>query len=510
MGVREIGKRPTVYFEISKLPELVDKALQVLVQSDSGIYARGTGLFRVVRVNDNLSDETCHIPASLVLVAVEKVWLAEILSKHIHWQKWSSTKDEYVDVGCPRIVAETIIARRGDWPFYQLKAIINTPTLRSDGTIIESTGFDRQSGFLFDSNISFPDVPKMPSKYDAEVALNQLASPLREFPFESDIDRSTALAMLLTAVVRPSLPTAPMFGATAPTPGTRKSKLIDLASILSQGKVASVMSTGRDETELEKRIGAALLVGDTFVSLDNIEHPLQSKLLCQVLTQETCKVRKLGESSMFDIPTLVTFCATGNNLRFQGDLTRRVCMIHLDALVERPEERRFEFDPILEFCNNRSKLVVATLTILRAFIISGEKPAVPTMGSFEKWSDLIRSSLIWLNQPDPLSNSRKIRNEDPDYENFAVIISTLPAGNWTVASLAQALEIDNNNLAENRRYPELREALIDFFDNQGKLHTAKFGKYLSKNRGRIVDGKRIVKLKKDSLANVNRWAVETT
>jgi hypothetical protein len=76
---------------------------------------------------------------------------------------------------------------------------------------------------------------------------------------------------------------APLHAFTSPTAGTGKSLLVDVAAMLAINHPMSVISQGRTEEELEKRLGAALLAGDIAIALDNCEHPLQSTFLCQAL-----------------------------------------------------------------------------------------------------------------------------------------------------------------------------------------------------------------------------------
>lgn len=71
--------------------------------------------------------------------------------------------------------------------------------------------------------------------------------------------------------------------------------------------------------------------------LDNIERPLKGELLCQVATQTEIRLRPLSTSCMVTVSTSAFICCTGNNLSVVGDLKRRVCLIRLDAGVERPE-----------------------------------------------------------------------------------------------------------------------------------------------------------------------------
>jgi hypothetical protein len=195
--------------------------------------------------------------------------------------------------------------------------------------------------------------------------------------------------------------TAPLTAFTAPAAGTGKSLLIDLMSVLATGRLMPVLSQGKNEEEFEKRLGASLLAGDACISIDNCEAPLSGALLCQALTQGELNIRLLGYSR--NIPTAMNAAifATGNNLVVAGDLTRRCLLGSLDAKVERPELREFQVDVIAEAHAKRGELVMAALTILRAWHVArtgGERVTVDPFGSFADWSRRVREPLIWLGQ----------------------------------------------------------------------------------------------------------------
>ena len=93
---------------------------------------------------------------------------------------------------------------------------------------------------------------------------------------------------------------------------------------------------------------------------------------------------------------------TGNNLILQGDLPRRSVRCEIDAKVERPELRVFPGPNIqTDFRHRRGELVVALLTILRAYQISGEAIDQAGAGQFQMWSRWVRDALIWLGEADP-------------------------------------------------------------------------------------------------------------
>ncbi|MFD2135068.1 hypothetical protein ACFSLT_07185 [Novosphingobium resinovorum] len=160
----------------------------------------------------------------------------------------------------PRPVAATILSRDGEWQFPRL-GVITTPTLRPDGTILSTPGYDAQTQLLLMDPPRLPAIPEQPTRADALKALAFLNALLDEFPFVDEASRSVALSGLITPVVRGAMQVAPMHVTSAPVAGSGKSYIIDLAAAISIGQRAPVMAAGRDEAETEKRLVSALLGG---------------------------------------------------------------------------------------------------------------------------------------------------------------------------------------------------------------------------------------------------------
>ena len=78
-----------------------------------------------------------------------------------------------------------------------------------------------------------------------------LTRPIREFPFETPIDRSVAIAGMLTPLVRFTMPHAPMIDYNSPRSRTGKSKLSNINAMLLLGTMAPSFTMGASEEELE-------------------------------------------------------------------------------------------------------------------------------------------------------------------------------------------------------------------------------------------------------------------
>jgi putative DNA primase/helicase len=394
-----------------------------------------------------------------------------------------------VTKNCPNRIGEMLLARKGGWRAPTLLGVVHTPQFRRDGSLAMTQGYDLGTRLLFKPDgETFPTVPDSPTKNDAIAAVETLEAAIKTFPFKTDVDRSVALSLFLTAFCRRTLDHAPMHGISSPAAGTGKSLLVDLGSILTSGQDAPVISPGRNEEELEKRLGASLLRGDALISLDNCTAPLGGTLLCQALTQRRLHIRVLGASRHIEVPTSALFTATGNNLIFEGDITRRVLLCMLDAEVERPELRTFETDIKTIFRERRGELVSAGLTILRARHLARPQPTFAPLGGFEMWSRWVRDALRWLDRADPCRSMDPLREKDPSrIAHETVVLAWRDAFGIGTEVRAQQL-LERANLSQ-----ELRSALLEVAEERtrsGFISPKRLGRWLAKVEGEISNGLR--------------------
>jgi putative DNA primase/helicase len=75
---------------------------------------------------------------------------------------------------------------------------------------------------------------------------------------------------------------------------------------------------------------------------------------------------------------------------------------------------QFTYSPVDDVIADRGKYVAAALTVVRAYIVAGKPGKLPPLASFEEWSDLVRSALVWLGLPDPVETSEDARDDDPE------------------------------------------------------------------------------------------------
>jgi len=198
----------------------------------------------------------------------------------------------------------------------------------------------------------------------------------------------------------------------APTAGTGKSLFCETLGIIAMGHKPAMMSQGKTAEEQEKRLSSVLMAGDPVIVIDNCDRPIEGDFLCSMLTQEWVQPRILGKSEVMRLPTRNLVVATGNNPEVAGDVTRWTLKCRLDAQVERPDQLQYDFDPRDEAYADRAQLVVAGLTVIRAYIAAGRPKPLDKIGSFEQWN-IIREALVWLDMPDPAELREQIFDDDP-------------------------------------------------------------------------------------------------
>lgn len=493
--------RPVIRIAGGRLHQEVERAERELGKA-GGVYQRGSVLVRVARINDPSSGGIRRASNAVVIVPMDRSTMRMTLTEVINWQRLDRRSDEWVPVNCSGDHADALLAATGNWPSIEpLLGIIEAPTLRPDGSILDQPGYDPESGLYFhDGGLTFPPVPREPSRADADAALALLREPLKEIPFKSDADRSVALAFIITGLVRRSLRSAPAFAFTAPKMGAGKTLTATVGSYIATGRAPAMMSQADDAESERKRLFAILLEGTAIAVIDNVERAFASDALCSILTEPSFKDRVLGVSRTASAPTCTTWAVTGNNITVAGDLTTRMLVARIDPECERPEEREFKVNLHEEVPKRRAELAVAALTVIRAYLAAGApRQQVPTFGRFEAWQEWCRFPLLWLGCADPCETRTAIEARDPVRERLAELAEAwegvFGADEVTLADAVKEAVKDLplvRTTADDAK-ARLREALAACAGEGSGINTRKLGWFLSKAEGRIEGGRRFVK-----------------
>jgi len=496
---------------------------------DAGVYQFANALVEVAVVKrDEAKAGVTRSKGAFVLKPLSPSSLVRVFSKYLHITKddarRSGNDPKVIDM--PKGLAEAFLSQPDFDPIPEIVGICEAPMLDQNGREYSKPGYHPDIKVLLVTSKELKPTSGIDGRQRAVAGLKKLRKLLRGFKFKTQADEAAAIAAIMTALNRKSMPAAPMFQVTAPAAGTGKSKLVDVVAIIAVGRHAAVLAIGRDENEFTKRLTGVLAQGDPIIALDNITREYgREDLLLQALTQSTVLLRLLGGSGIMRAPTLTTFFATGNNLRPVSDLKRRSCLIRLDAGVERPEHRVFDFDVLKEATSQRDELIRAALDISKAYLEAGapdvtvkdkdgnEVPLKP-VGSFETWDRMVRRALVWAGMPDPLESAEALRELDPELESAAMLVEAwyrifqdcpIKASDLIEASKHQIKDDKDSWVDKNT---DLREVLDIICQDHSRFNARRLGNWLRKNRDFIVAGKRIVQAGKDSHANTILWKVE--
>ena len=484
---------------------LADEALEALAANpDSGVYVRGDFLARVVRDRGRPRPGIRRQVGSPFIEPLTHDALRDRIARLGAWRRVS--KQTASEMMPPDWMIRNLMAR-ALWPLPTLEGVIGAPTLRPDGSILRDPGFDEATGLLHLPSGEFPPIPDSPTADDVARALETLKDPLVDFPFRAESDGSAAIATILSIVARPAIdgcvPTSVIRGT---TPGIGKGLLADAIGIASTGRAPSRMALASSKEEMDKRILSVAIAGDPLVLLDNLEGRIGSTVLSAAITARSWQGRVLGLSKMGKAPLNAVWIGTGNNVLFRGDFGRRVVPIDMVSSLEHPEDRKteeFKHPRLLEYVARvRPQIVVAALTILRAYHLAG-RPAhrEPCKGSFEAWDELVRGALIWAGLADPDAGRERVRREsDMDLAalDTALIALAQEFGN-TPFTAAQAV-------GKAGEQGELHDALLGLLSDRAKLDGKSLGYAFRGVRNRVVSGKRLVS--PDEKRSGNRWGVE--
>jgi len=496
------GQKISIIYDPENLDLVIQKSEEALLQN-CDIYQRGGSLIRPEHVIiSGFDGSITQLPGvrSLSVAAI-----SELLSRVVQFWKMTINRNgeiKQIPIAPPETVAKFIHQRQDQWPFPPVSSVTTTPNIDPEGNVNERLGYDPKTTVFLLSSPEMEPIPHAPSREEAEEACTLLESLIEEFPFVDETDKSVGLSLLISSVGRGMFSVCPMHAVDAPTPGSGKSYLVDVAATLATGSPAAVITWSTQEAENEKRMDGALLDGSTLIVFDNVTGNLGGDKICQVVERPILRIRRLGGSDNFDIENRTLTLATGNNLSIKGDLSRRALIARLDAKLERPELREFRSRPTDRIKTDRGKFIRAVFIILKAHIAAGRPGKLRPLASFEAWSDCVRSAIVWLGRPDPVKSMQAVIDNDPERLHRQTILEEVYAAfGSTEMPLAQLIaRVDERRGTDfgddwrddegvsTYRFAELREALFEVAGRGHSIDKVTLGTWCRSNKDRPTGG----------------------
>lgn len=450
------------------------------------LFRRADGIARIAQ--EKLLDG-----AAVAIQQLDVDALRGVLSNSANWftLKHRSNRAYLVDDLPPVAVARDILAQP-DIALPPLNGVITCPTFSADGGLIVEAGYHDTSGLWHCRTIH--DLDPVPDAPDAPVvvaARDALLDAFGDFPFVDAASRANALALLLLPFVRPLIagPT-PLHAVDAPSPATGKDLLVKTALLPALGYEIGATTAAKDPDEWRKKITAILLRDSAAILLGNIAHRLDSEHLAAVLTDTQWRDRHLGYTRELVLPNRAIWTATGNNLSFSREITRRVVWIRLDARTETPETRSgFRYSNLIAHVRaHRTRFVHAALTLVRAWIVAGRPAGTQVMGSFEQYAAVVGGILDVAGVPGFLANAVELRRHaDHETAEWRAFVQAWWA-RWRDACVG-VRDLSDLLWDEKTKRNDLLTTIITSDNERGSV--TQLGRRLSSKRECVIAGYRI-------------------
>lgn len=472
---QQARNRPTINLVAGELDTIFSACEGIL--AEQGDHYQSGGMIVTVNV-DPLSGDPTMSP-------VNESALTRKLARSCDWQRYDEKKGCWVRCDPPQRHITLFNKAEAYERIPILKGLARQPYYReADDQLVFEPGYDPVSQRLgaFDRTKYAPPTTTRDAAMDALALLKELVA---EFHFAEEIDRAAALSAIFTAVTRPTLGLAPAFHVTAPSSGSGKSYLCETVALFAGPGAPAKTSYPKTSEEATKSMLSLLLAAPAVIEFDDMDTDwLPHGTINRMLTATSITDRILGVSKVATVGTSVLFLGSGNNVGPIRDLSRRVLTIHLNARSESPATLLYAGNPVALLKDHRERYVSAVFTIIEAWKAAGSPRAhVPSIASYGgKWSDYCRHTLVWLGLPDPASALLDQISQDPDSD---VLLQLLSEWHADVGDKAYTVR----NILADRFGTTLYDAFMDLpVVENGKINRSRLGRYLGRNRDRIVGG----------------------
>ena len=299
----------------------------------------------------------------------------------------------------------------------EIRSVSSIPIYDDNLVLIDKPGFHEGSGIYFspDESLNIPNVP-----YDGIAGLKILKNVVCDFPFVTESDRCHWIVGLLQTFVRNLIngPT-PIYLMDAPTPGSGKTLLAKMMSLVIIGKLCALHTvTADDNDEIRKKITTVLGQNSEMLVLDNLSGKLNSSALASLVTHTTWTDRILGTNNQITIENKAVMIITSNNLIISEEMGRRMARIRIEPDTDSPGRRDISkfVHPSIEqwILQHRGEIIWACISIIEHWKRTGAKLGKRTIGSFEQWGAIMSGILESINYDHLMENQQSLIEASDD------------------------------------------------------------------------------------------------
>lgn len=332
----------------------------------------------------------------------------------------AKTRDKDGKVGTKRVrspaalVERIVTTRPGQWRV--MRGMMDTPYLLPSGELVNEPGYRDGLWLTKNAPIDLGAVPKhllpVEEGWDSETSAafaDAFLADLSGIEWATSADRSAAFAYALTLLSRAAYRRCPIILITAPLPGSGKDLVAKCMENAVYGMEAVRVTPpgGRTDdsvTELDKKIAAALLSGESTIVIGDAQKVCSPTIYGMVTEERSQGFRELGRNIAIPPPKCLTFVGIGNNPTIGNDIVRRAMSIRITPSKPNPERRKFALSEdalIAEYRSRRAATICGLTNIIRGAMRAGP-PEDMIECPFSGWSRMVQAACIHAGLPDPL------------------------------------------------------------------------------------------------------------
>jgi len=278
----------------------------------------------------------------------------------------------------------------------ELDHIVETPTLRADGSLLITPGYDEKSKqwYYQKGNVQFTDIPTLLTDVEAGYARAAISELWKDFNFKDpEVGLAVVWGMLFEPLLLPMIEgPRPAYIFTAPAlngQGSGKSLIPKTIVALHTGELCGTQGPQmfKSEEETRKALFTALLDNNRFFVVDNLRGKLASSELEAFLTSPARTQRILGRSESSHRKNNLIMALTLNGAQWNTDMARRSLVCELN----KPKKTQFGDNLEHRVLRQRHQLLSQLLRLTQLWVAAGCPPPVSgwELPSFESWSRII-------------------------------------------------------------------------------------------------------------------------
>lgn len=345
-----------------------------------------------------------------------------------------------------------------------------------------SNGYNKDYRLWIEADIK----PEIMPLADAVKAIDGM---LEEFCFVEPVDKSNAIAWLLTPLVRLySEVRTPLFIAEANREGAGKDYLLGLAQVIYLGvrNVAMTVLNADGDDECRKKITSALKEAAFVFHISNFRGTLSIPSLEAALTSEVWVDRKLGSQEDIRLANPMLYCLSGNEARYTADINRRRQIIRLAYFEDVSDARSFKRDLYKWVLDNRKTILSALFSLFHHWHEAGKPFGKRTKSGYAKWAHCVDGIICHAGWASIFTEPQlKVGNMSDGDDELAQMRLLMPVW-WTKHKVALISISDLCDLVKEA-------GAFTYLDLDSKKDRRTLGHKIKRYDGRLIGRHRIVR-----------------